>query len=58
MGMVEWWQGPQSLAEGVGRAVLCPPKGGHGCAAACRGLPALPSMTDRLRERGFIGNWS
>ena len=41
--------GPQSLREGVGRAVLCTPKRRLGCTAACRGLPALPAVTDPLR---------
>jgi hypothetical protein len=39
---------PQSSREGVGRAVLCPPKRRPRWAAACRGLPALPAMTDPL----------
>ena len=39
---------PQSLWERVGRAVLCTPNRRPGRAAACRGLPALPSVTDPL----------
>ena len=44
--------------EDVGRAVLCTPSYAHNTGTACRGLPALPAMTEascffQARNRGI-----